>query len=399
MHSICITVPRIGPYHLARFNSAGALGEIHVVETCPVDAEYDWDEVTQTGSFARHTLFEAGSEETQSPDQIRSRMWKLLDQVRPDAVAIMGWSLCDALAALAWCSRHQVPAVVMSESQRLDHKRTFIKETIKRRIIGFYRTALAGGTPHAEYLEQLGMPRERVFLGYDVVDNFHFQSGADEARSDAVAARMRLGLPENYFLASSRFIPKKNLPGLLRAFAEYRRQSGDQAWDLVLLGDGSGKPELLAMIKILRLEESVRLPGFQQYPSLPTYYGLAGAFVHASQTEQWGLVVNEAMAAGLPVLVSQTCGCAPDLVEQGANGFTFDPEIQEEFVNRLLLLADDDSIRERMGARSREIISRWTPNRFGESLWKAGELAIELGPVSPKMVDRAILHWLSRRSA
>ena len=67
------------------------------------------------------------------------------------------------------------------------------------------------------------------------------------------------------------------------------------------------------------------MPGFKQYHDLPAYYGLAGAFVHTSTVEQWGLVVNEAMAAGLPVLVSRNCGCAADLVQDGVNGFAFDP--------------------------------------------------------------------------
>src|SRR5207244_4064698 len=102
----------------------------------------------------------------------------------------------------------------------------------------------------------------------------------------------------------------KNLPRLLEAFAGYRRLAGDAAWELVLLGDGPLRPELVALLKDLELDGHVLLPGFKQYDELPAYYGLAGAFIHASTTEQWGLVVNEAMASGLPVLVSDRCGCA-----------------------------------------------------------------------------------------
>ncbi len=83
-----------------------------------------------------------------------------------------------------------------------------------------------------------------------------------------------------------------------------------EMWDLVLLGDGPLKPTLLKLISSLGLESCVHLPGFKQYDELPVYLGLAETFIHASTTEQWGLVVNEAMASGLPVLVSNRCGCA-----------------------------------------------------------------------------------------
>ena len=93
----------------------------------------------------------------------------------------------------------------------------------------------------------------------------------------------------------------------------------------MILGDGHLRPQLTRRVEQLGIAEDVLLPGFKQYDELPAWYGLAGAFVLASTTEQWGLVVNEAMASGLPVLVSERCGCAPDLVEDGVNGFTFDP--------------------------------------------------------------------------
>ncbi len=160
-----------------------------------------------------------------------------------------------------------------------------------------------------------------------------------------------------YFLASNRFIEKKNLPRLIEAYAGYREKaeklkpeilkskisacqnvsvSDFTPWDLVLLGDGALRPDLCRLISDLRLQDSVLLPGFIQYPELPTFYAHAGAFIHASTTEQWGLVVNEAMASGLPVLVSNRCGCAQDLVQEGVNGFTFDPYDVEQLAQLML---------------------------------------------------------------
>jgi 1,2-diacylglycerol 3-alpha-glucosyltransferase len=97
------------------------------------------------------------------------------------------------------------------------------------------------------------------------------------------------------------------------------------ARDLVVCGDGDLRPRLHALARELGLEQRVHWPGFVQYPDLPVYYALADAFILASTIEPWGLVVNEAMACGLPVLVSDRCGCAPDLVPEGQNGFTFKP--------------------------------------------------------------------------
>src|SRR5439155_11820127 len=118
----------------------------------------------------------------------------------------------------------------------------------------------------------------------------------------------------------------------------------------------------------LRLGDDLLLPGFQQYDELPAYYGLASAFIHASTVEQWGLVVNEAMAAGLPVLVSERCGCAADLVEAGVNGFTFDPWQPEALARLMLKLAASETERLRMGGASRGIIANGSAERFGEGL-------------------------------
>src|SRR5262249_2927555 len=143
-----------------------------------------------------------------------------------------------------------------------------------------------------------------------------FRQKAEEIRNQTSAVRRKHALPENYFLASARFVEKKNLPRLISAYAEYRRRSsayvkatadmegGSQKsevseskalWDLVLLGDGPLKTDLCRLISDLRLNEHVHLPGFKQYEELPVYYGLAKAFVHVSTIEQWGLVVNEAI--------------------------------------------------------------------------------------------------------
>jgi glycosyltransferase involved in cell wall biosynthesis len=290
-----------------------------------------------------------------------------------------------------------IPMVVMSESARGDEPRTLWKEIIKRRIVDLYAAALVGGQRHVEYLVELGMPRERIFTGYDVVDNAYFEQRAREIRNanplQADETRKKHALPENYFLASARFIQKKNLPILIRAYAEYRQRSevaGNAPWDLVLLGDGPMRDTLNTQLSTLNLHAHVHLPGFKPYDELPVYYGLARAFVHASTTEQWGLVVNEAVASGLPVIVSDRCGCVPELVQD--NGFTFDPANESECAEWLLQMASlSGDERRRLGDASYRIAANFTPDRFGEGLEQAAAVALKLPQKKPGVIDRALL--------
>jgi hypothetical protein len=133
------------------------------------------------------------------------------------------------------------------------------------------------------------------------------------------------------------------------------------------------------------------MPGFKQYDELPVYYGLAGAFIHASTVEQWGLVVNEAMASGLPVLVSNRCGCAADLVREGVNGFTFDPYNVEQLAQLMLKISAFSFPLSTFGASSREIIAAWGTFAFGEGLAEAVSSARKRPPIPARWLDRACL--------
>jgi glycosyltransferase involved in cell wall biosynthesis len=322
-------------------------------------------------------------------------LFHVLDEYKPEVVVVPGWGYRGALMALGWGLVHRVPVICMSESTRWDEARNPLKEWIKRRIIGFFSSALVGGTPHRDYMAELGMPTDRIFLGYDAVDNGFFAEKSEE-----------LGNKKGpYFLASARFIEKKNLPRLLRAYARYRekvegrasRVEGQASWELFLLGDGVLREQLDKLRTELGLEESVQMPGFKQYDELPSYYARAGAFIHASTTEQWGLVVNEAMASGLPVLVSNRCGCAADLVQDGVNGYTFDPSNEEKIAELMLRISSDEETRVRMGARSRGIIAEWGPERFASGLKASVEAALAAPRKKAGLMDRLILNVLTRK--
>jgi glycosyltransferase involved in cell wall biosynthesis len=399
---VAVVFHHIGPYHHARLNAATGKSSVIGFEWSAKD--YDqWGAPNSAARYQKISFFPEATDDHPQKYDLRRAFWSALEQTNPDVVAVNGWNNFGSLVAANCCVYFGIPIIVMSESARQDEPRTWWKEMIKRRIVNLYSAALAGGKRHVEYLVELGMPRDRIFTGYDVVDNNYFARRAAEIRNShlrqgygghaASENRKMYGLPENYFLASARFISKKNLPRLIGAYAGYRQQSrlgGNTPWDLVLLGDGPLRQTLNSQLSTLNLQAHVHLPGFKQYDELPVYYASANAFVHASTAEQWGLVVNEAIASGLPVIVSDRCGCAPELVD--GNGFTFDPTNEDELTARLLEMASlSDEERKHLGDSSCRIAAHFAPERFGEGLGHAAGVAMGVPQKKFGVIDRALL--------
>jgi 1,2-diacylglycerol 3-alpha-glucosyltransferase len=415
---VAVLFQRFGPYHHARLNAAGKLMRVFGVEACGMDNTYTWDKLEGAAAFTRITLTERQADNWRWKRELDREMRRVLEKIKPDVVVVPGWSSTHALSALAWCGETGTPAIMMSESTAWDEKRSAWKEWVKRRLVNLCSAGLVGGRAHADYLEELGMERGKIFPGYDVVDNDYFAAGAEEVRSQESVVRSRHGLPENYFLASARFVEKKNLRGLLNAYARYREMAekaesrenktsdtsprpstrggeGVVPWDLVLLGDGPLRETLNSQLTALNLRSHVHLPGFKQYEELPVYYGLAKAFIHTSTIEQWGLVINEAMASGLPVLVSNRCGCAADLVEEGRNGFSFDPCDMEALAQLMLKISADNFPLSELGPASCKIISQWGTERFADGLARAVKMSSENARSITGLFDRFLLRILA----
>ena len=331
--------------------------------------------------------------------KLRAKLFEQLAILRPTVLLIQGWAEPFALLQLEWALRHRVPTVITSESTAHDAQRNSYREKIKARVVRLFDAGLVGGQAHASYLHELGMPQAQIFQGYDAVDNRFFAAGAEAARAQAENLRAQKRLPTRYFLASARFIAKKNLANLIEAYAVYHRRTSERSqsapWSLVILGDGPLRASLTEKIGARGLEDCVQMPGFQTYQDLPIYYGLAGAFIHASTTEQWGLVVNEAMAAGLPVIVSKQCGCAADLVEDGKNGFCFDAADPAILADRLeqVASATEDAL-SALGTCSERRIAAWSPERFAQGLQAAVATAVALPRRPGKIIDHALLRML-----
>src|SRR5690606_36078629 len=134
------------------------------------------------------------------------------------------------------------------------------------------------------------------------------------------------------------------------------------------------------------------------YASLPAYYGLADGFAHVSLSEQWGLVINEAAAAALPLVVSDACGAGAELVQPGHNGHLVDPRDRDHIARALMALMTADPIRRRvMGERSRTLAAAWVPERFADGLQQAAQAAFAERRRGLQPWDAALLRRLSRR--
>jgi glycosyltransferase involved in cell wall biosynthesis len=214
-------------------------------------------------------------------------------------------------------------------------------------------------------LRNYGVPEEIIFTAPNAVDTHLFARGAETIRRDPARHRRALGLPIRFFLFAGRLVPEKGIFDLLRAYEalapEVRNEIG-----MVFVGDGAAHSELLQRAAAIR-PGSIHLAGFAQREQLAAYYALAEALVFPTHTDAWGLVVNEAMACGLPVISSAAAGCVADLVESGWNGRVVSAGNVGQLASAMDELARDAALRSLMGQRSRERIRQYSPDA-----WAAG---------------------------
>lgn len=371
--SIGILFSSYGPYHFARVK--GLINypqipqkQIIAIELARSQEEYPWKPKINDLGFSVVSIIKDKPLEKTNIFQLLKRLNHTLNEVNPSVIAIAGYFQPTMLFTLVWCLWHRKPAILLSETTANDTPRSWWREVIKSWIVKRYKAALVGGQPHKRYLIKLGIPAEGIFLGYDVVGNDAFNPSKIKSLSKPIE--------KPYFLAINRFISKKNLAFLISSYATYCQIAGEKAWDLVLCGDGEMRPQIEQQIHTLGLKKSIHLPGFLQQDELLPYFAHAGCFIHASIQEQWGLVVNEAMAASLPVLVSNCCGCFEDLVIEGINGFGFDPTNNQELTSLMLKISSGEVELDKMGQAALTHIQKFSPYYFAQGLLQAVEYAL-----------------------
>lgn len=424
MKSVGILWAQYGPYHLARAAAVKRLlgaDRVHALELAGKTRDYAWDR--STAGVDLITLFPEGTAETVGFSEVFRRSRETFRRLQLDVCMLPSYAPKQSLAALMAAKSLGIRTVMMNESHAGTARARGPARAVKRALVALFDTALVGGQPHKRYFTSLGMPESRIFTGYDAVDNDYFSARAREARSREPELRASYALPENYFLSLGRFVSKKNLPVLIQAYRKLLDVCPGSQSHLVMVGSGPEEPALRSLCRALQLpvhdKPSGTIPagggssadprrtrqcpvgvhfyGFRQVEENPIFYALARAFVLPSVHEEWGLVVNEAMACGLPVVVSEVAGCAEDLLPPGfpslpgelsadvhrrlsqvsarirQNGFIFDPSSPESLCSALRLLDASPELGRSMGDVSRRIVGRFSCEGFARSAAMAAQ--------------------------
>jgi len=334
--NIAIVWAQYGPYHFARMSALRALaGEshVHAVEVASRTSVYAWDRVRDTEKLV--TLCPGMVFETVAFGTVFMAARRVFRELNIDICLLPGYAPSQSLAVLLAAKSLGLRTVMMNEGHAGTSRAGRFGTMAKRRLMGLFDSALVGGQPQKRYVASFGVPERTIFTGYDAVDNDYFSGRAEEVRSRAGEFRARFDLPEHYFLSLGRFVGKKNLAALIRAFRQTLNANPNSRTHLVMVGSGEEESALRKLCGELGLRvydktqcglkaesrangsdapPGVHFYGFRQIEDNPVFYALADVFILPSLWEEWGLVVNEAMACGLPVVVSETVGSAEDLL-------------------------------------------------------------------------------------
>ncbi len=353
---LMLTASNLGPYHQARYEflAQGPL-ELVIVKT-PV-AEYfrPWTKDATQEGFRAISPFGANPTKLFSMRRVLRAARRLLRHERPDVVVCVGYNTRYIWATSLLCRIFKIPCVLYLVGWEGERARNPRKEMAKRLYCRqAFGAAMATGVHARDYARTLGISAQRIWRIGNVVDNDYF---AQVRESSPRLAQ----LPPAFFLSVARLSPEKNLTGLIDAFNRYRQNGG--TWDLCIAGTGPQEEELKAQTSATlgALADHVHWLGWVGYKELPELYHRASCLVIPSFVEPWGLVVNEAMAAGLPVLVSDQCGCQPELCKPSENGFGFDPDNMVQLAQLMNTMSDlSPESFSAMGESSRRVLTHFT---------------------------------------
>jgi glycosyltransferase involved in cell wall biosynthesis len=284
-------------------------------------------------------------------------------RIGAQAIWAHGWSQPMDLAAWEVAARLRLPLLIRGDStlqgRRGGPLRRWLHHQIYTRRFRRVAACLAVGSWNADFYRAYGVTEERIISVPYAVDNAFFQRRAAEARPRRAELRRKLGLRDDppVVLFCGKLIAKKDAATLIRALAQESAQ-------LLVVGDGDLRPQLEALAAEL-LPGRACFAGFRNQSELPALYELADVFVIPSTYEPFGLVVNEVMNAGKPVIASDRVGCWPDLVRPGVNGAVFPAGDAAALAAALRPFLTDPALRERAGQASLQIIHRWS---FAEDL-------------------------------
>ena len=278
-----------------------------------------------------------------------------------DVVVVPGWSMPTSVAAALTCRARGVPYVIFSETHERSPRPAWLRATKRvalRPLIGGASAWLATGTLSEDFFVKHGADRARIFRFANTPDVDALTTRIDAERPRRAEVRAALGVPADAPMALfvARLIGAKG-PATLVAAQALLEARGAAPW-LVLVGDGPEAKTLREFTATRRLSRVV-FAGSRQPSELPSLYAAADLFVLPSLHEPWGVVVNEAMAAGLPLVLTDRVGAAPDLLQDGVNGRLVPAGDAARLADAVGELTADAALRARMGAESKRIVAGW----------------------------------------
>jgi glycosyltransferase involved in cell wall biosynthesis len=299
-----------------------------------------------------------------------------------DVIAIPGYAYAFCWIGMVISKIRGKRLVMTFDSTESDHPRGFLKEAIKKVFLRNFSTFLCYGTKSREYLMKLGACPDNIFIRCQATDNKRISMIYNKTLLSRSSKLLELKMPPFNFIYTGRLSSEKNLITLLKAFKTFKQKhTAAKEWGLIIVGDGPERHLLATWIADQQLSD-VYFAGWQSWLEVPTYFALGDVFILPSLSEAWGLVVNEAMACGLPVVVSDRCGAAYDLVSENKNGFTFSALDEGRLTDILTFFADNKTERVNMGLESLNIIESYSPEVAAQQMLFGFRKAFEISRIS-----------------
>ena len=373
---LVILTELISPYRIPLFNALAqdAGVDLHVIFLAETDPNLrQWQIYREEIRFSYQILPSWRKRLGRYNVLLNRGLSRALATASPDVVLCGGYNYVASWQALIWAWVYKTPFCLWSESNVQDLRRghalvEFLKSEFLRKCSGF----VVPGCSALEYLRIHKVNESRIFTAPNAVDNELFSRAALAARQNELKCRQELDLPVRYFLFAGRLVREKGGFELLSAYAKLdesiRRQCA-----LVFVGDGPSRRQLEEQAASIT-PGMIRFAGFAQREQLAAYYALAETLILPTYTDTWGLVVNEAMACGLPVILSRAAGCTADLVRENWNGLLVAPRDASSLTLAMRTLAEEPNLCATMGANSAQLISHYTPKEWSRGIAKMVEV-------------------------
>ncbi len=375
---VVVTINLIAPYRVPLFN---ALNEHHDIEpqvwALAASENREW-QVAETDMKFPHRVLRGATLELAGQGMEKRRfvhfntdLLKNLWRERPDVVVVAEFSPASVQAA-CYCALSGASLVSWSETTpEFESHIGPAQRAVRRWLLQRAKACIATSGGSREKYRLYGVPDEKIFVSLQTADVDAIARRCEAARAGRDALRRDLGWSADDvgLLYVGSFIQRKGLDALLRAFAVAVKSA--PALKLALIGSGDQEGALKSLSQELGVTDRVIWRPYCQQPELWDCYGAADMFVLPSRLDTFGVVVTEAMAAGLPVLCSKHAGAAQDLMADGETGWVIDPEAPEQLAGRMVTLAGDAGLRKRMGQQSLRRVRVASPGNAGQEFYRA----------------------------